>query len=47
MNENIYFLKLNEYGISTENETTINVHIPIENIFPDNEIKLVGYFNAK
>ena len=47
VNEKVYFLKLNGYGAFTENETTVNVHIPMENLFPNNDMKLIEYFNAK
>ncbi|MDY4788159.1 MAG: DUF4365 domain-containing protein [Bacilli bacterium] len=45
--EDIYFLKLNNLGDKTNNNKTINIHIPVENIFPKNEKGLVNIFNSR
>lgn len=46
-NEDIYFLKLNSLEHKTNNNKTINVHIPVENKFPENEKSLIKIFNNK
>ena len=43
--ETIYFQKLNHYGQETTNDKTINIHIPVENKFPNNESLLINVFN--
>ena len=43
--EFIYFIVFNNYGHKSYNKEYVNIHIPIENCFPEAEHKLLSYLN--
>ena len=45
--EKIYYLKLNNLGKATSNNKTINIHIPVQNVSPENKSSLIKIFNDR
>ena len=45
--ETVYFQKLNGYGEKSDNSASVAIHIPVENVYPNNERKLKDLFIEK